>query len=181
MHGCSSTPPKASTAASAALKHPPSSPSLNWCGLRVLPCQNRPQRWHGGWATTGCGPCISGVPLFVPKGQRQTGRSRRHPFQHRGPLSAACALHKSPRMEGCVIASAYLCGRGAGRWVDGAAVAADSGIANLRALVHLCPSCYPLSRRWPTGLSQSLSLTIKSAACEFPKLRAPCALIKLHA
>ena len=50
-----------------------------------------------------------------------------------------------------------------GKLVDGAAVAADSGIANLRASVHLCPSCYPLSRRWPTGLSQSLSLTIKSA------------------
>ena len=65
-----------------------------------------------------------------------------------------------------------------GELVDGAAVAADSGIANLRASVHLYPSCYPLSRRWPTGLSQSLSLTIKSAACEFPKLRAPCALIQ---
>ena len=37
-------------------KHPPSSPNLNWCGLRVLPCQKRPHRWHGGCATTGCGP-----------------------------------------------------------------------------------------------------------------------------
>ena len=31
-------------------------PSRYWCGLRVLPCQNLPQRWQGGCATTGCGP-----------------------------------------------------------------------------------------------------------------------------
>src|SRR5574343_1471748 len=54
--GCSSTPPQRFTASSAAMKQPPSSPSLYWCGLRVLPCQNRPQRWQGGCATTGCGP-----------------------------------------------------------------------------------------------------------------------------
>ena len=39
-------------------------------------------------------------------------------------------------------------------------------------------SWYLPSRCWPTGFPQSLRLTIKSAACEFPKLRAPCALIQ---
>ena len=46
----------ARTDASAAAKQPPSSPRRNWCGLRGEPCQNRPQRSHGGCATTGCGP-----------------------------------------------------------------------------------------------------------------------------
>lgn len=60
-----------------------------------------------------------------------------------------------------------------GEWVDGAAVAADSGIANLRASVHLYPSCYPLSRRWPTGLSQSLCLTITSMPARDADVMAP--------
>lgn len=66
--GCSSTPPNRRTASSAALKHPPSSPSLNWWGLRVLPCQNLPHRWHGGCATTGCGPAYFLASRFSSHG-----------------------------------------------------------------------------------------------------------------
>ncbi len=64
-----------------------------------------------------------------------------------------------------MIASAYLAAEALGEWVDGAAVSADGRIANLGASVHLYPSCYLPSRRWPTGLSQSLCLTITSACC----------------
>ena len=49
-----------------------------------------------------------------------------------------------------------------GELVDGAAVAADGRISTIGVSVHLRPSWYLPSRRWPTGLSQSLCLTITS-------------------
>ena len=72
------------------------------------------------------------------QGQRQTALKQAPSVSTEGRGLLHVRSIKAPRMEGCVIASAYLAAEALGEWVDGAALlrTVESRTSGLR--VHLC-------------------------------------------
>ena len=103
---------------------------------KVLFCRtNAPQAGPGFGCICFCPEGVQGFHLLLPMASADEHRLS-------APVGQFTAWHPEAQHMGNAV-------NHTARVEDGAAVAADGRISNLRVSVHLRPSCYLPSRRWP--------------------------------